>query len=65
MNSSALGRQLLADRAGGPGPTRPRPDDGRGHQTDRHGGDMTKWNAERRAILGPKRSIFTANAPTS
>jgi hypothetical protein len=38
MNSSALGRQLLADRAGGPGPSdRPRPDDGRGHQTDRHG----------------------------
>ena len=26
MNSSALGRQLLADRAGGPGPSdRPRP----------------------------------------
>jgi hypothetical protein len=22
--------------------------------------DMTKWNAERRAILGPKRSIFAA-----
>jgi hypothetical protein len=36
MNCSALGRQLLADRSGGPGPSdRPRPDDDRGHQTVR------------------------------
>ena len=33
MNCCALGRHLLPDRAGGPGPSdRPRSDDGRGHQ---------------------------------
>ena len=62
MNSWALGRRLLADRAGGPGPSdRPRPDDGWGHQpfaTAIDIRDMTNWKAEQRAILGPKRSTF-------
>jgi hypothetical protein len=62
---AALGRQLLADRAGGPGPSDPAPAPTMAGATKLIATaigirDMTKWNAERRAILGPKRSIFAA-----